>query len=182
MPDNGKLANVKIFKFDPTVDTKPQYKVFNVPYEGMRVLDVLKTLYHGSDPELAFRWGCEGAHDSRCGACAVMVNGRPALSCRRPAGVEMVIEPHPKFEIIRDLVVDFNKIRGDISKREPYVKITVDPEKCVKCADCVSICPVGVYGTKGGEIILADPASCCGETCKQCVTFCYKNAIAVETI
>ena len=52
--------------------------------------------------------------DCRCGVCAIMVNGRPALACRKMAEAEMVI----------------------------------DPDKCEKCADCVTICPVGVCETR----------------------------------
>jgi len=182
MPDNKELASVKIFKFDPAIDKGPKYEKFNVPYKGMTVLNVLKTIYHDFDAELAFRWGCEGTGDCRCGACAIMVNNRPALACRKAADAEMVIEPHPKFEIIRDLVFDFNKTRKEVPKKAPSVKITIDPDKCVKCADCVSICPVGVYETKKGEIEPSGLEFCCGETCKQCVTYCHKNAITIETI
>ena len=182
MPANGNLATVKIFKFNPVTDKEPRYEIFNIPYEGRTVLNVLETVYLDFDPELAFRYGCEGKHDSRCGVCAIKVNGLPALACRMISENEMVIEPHPKFEIIRDLVVDFNKIRKDVHKKAPFVKITIDPDKCVKCADCVSICPVGVYEAKKGEIKPSGVEFCCGDTCNQCVTYCQTNAITVEVL
>ena len=180
MSNNGDLATVKIFKFDPDMDEEQRYETFNVPYKGMTVLNILKSIYHNSDPDLCFRWGCEGAHDCRCGACAIAVNGRPALACRRMAEAEMLIEPHPKFEVIRDLVVDFNKIKEDITTKAPSVNINVDADKCVKCADCVSLCPVGVYEIQKGEIIAAGTEFCCGDTCRQCEIFCQANAITVS--
>jgi succinate dehydrogenase/fumarate reductase-like Fe-S protein len=37
----------------------------------------------------------------------------PVFSCHEPATEKMVIKPHPKFTVIRDLVVDFEKPIGD---------------------------------------------------------------------
>jgi ferredoxin len=94
----------------------------------------------------------------------------------------MVVEPHARFEILKDLVVNFNKIKKDIPKKAPSVKITIDPDKCVKCGDCVDICPVGVYETDKGEIKATGVEFCCGDTCDQCVTYCQTGAITVKVI
>ncbi|HLA27923.1 MAG TPA: 4Fe-4S binding protein, partial [Syntrophales bacterium] len=64
-------------------------------------------------------------------------------------------------------------------KKAPSVKIIIDPDRCEKCTDCVFICPVGVYETGKGGIVIAGPEFCCGKTCKQCVIFCHKKAIAI---
>jgi len=178
---NKELASVKVLKFNPAVDKEPKYETFSVPYQGLTVLNVLKSIYHAHDAELAFRWGCEGAHDPRCGACVIMVNDKPVLSCRKLAETEMVIEPHPKYKVIKDLVVDFNEVKKDTKKRTPSVQITIDYDKCVKCADCVNLCPAGVYEAKKGEI---KPSAefCCGDTCGQCVMYCQKNAITIKAI
>ena len=179
MPTKENLASVRIFKFDPAIDKAPRYETFKVPYEGRTVLNVLETVYRDFDRELAFRYGCEGKHDSRCGACAVELNGVPALACRKISEKEMVIGPHPKFEILKDLVVNFNEVKKDTPKKAPSVKISIDPEKCIKCADCVDICPVGVYEAKKGEIGVSGAEFCCGDSCHQCVTFCQTGAITV---
>jgi succinate dehydrogenase/fumarate reductase-like Fe-S protein len=180
MSGNGDLAKVKIFKFDPEVDKEPTYETFQVPCEARTVLNVLEAVSRDFDEGLAFRIGCEGKHDSRCGACAIQVNGRPALACRKISEKEMVIEPHERFEIIRDLVVDFNRIRKEVPERAPSVKITIDREKCIKCADCIALCPVGVYEAVKGEIMASGVQFCCGDTCNQCVTYCQARAITVE--
>ena len=182
MPTNQKLASVKIFKFDPAVDKTPRYETFKVPYEGRTVLNVLESVYRDFDRALAFRFGCEGKHDSRCGVCAVDVNGVSALACRKISEKEMVIEPHAKFEILKDLVVNFNEVKKDRPKRAPSVRINIDPEKCIKCADCIDICPVGVYEAQKGEIEVSGAEFCCGDTCNQCVTFCQASAITVSAV
>jgi succinate dehydrogenase/fumarate reductase-like Fe-S protein len=179
MPQDTKYASIKVFKFDPAFDKEPRYEVFEVPCQGNSVLNALKTIYHEYDSSLAFRWGCEGAGDCRCGACAIMVNSKPALACRKVSDDKMTLEPHPKFEVIKDLVVDFSKPKK-APKLPPAVQIMIDNNVCVRCGDCISICPVGVYTTRKGEIRIEGSQFCMGETCKQCVTYCQANAIRIE--
>jgi succinate dehydrogenase / fumarate reductase iron-sulfur subunit len=100
-------AQVRVFRLDPGTDATARFDDWEVPYEeGQTVLDVLIYIYEHFDPTLAFRWGCKKGH---CGSCPVQVNGHPAFSCRERAAAELVVEPHSKFEVIKDLVVDFEK-------------------------------------------------------------------------
>lgn len=57
------------------------------------------------------------------------------------------------------------------------VSITIDRKKCVGCEDCVFICPVSVYKIEKKKAVVADRGSCCGETCRMCVDYCWKDAI-----
>ncbi|MBI2954033.1 MAG: hypothetical protein HYY30_06950 [Chloroflexi bacterium] len=99
-----KLAHVRIRRFDPERDTEPYYQEFDgIPFEARSVLEVLHTVYEEHDSSLAFRRLCTRGF---CGSCFVVVNGEPVLSCQFPALPYMTIEPHPKFPVIRDLVVD----------------------------------------------------------------------------
>lgn len=100
----GELALVKIFRYDPEVDSGPRYDEYRVPYLYRTVLDVLHDVYENHDSTIAFRWGCS---KGRCRACVVSVNGQPALACMKLAEKEMKIEPHPKFKVIKDLMVEF---------------------------------------------------------------------------
>jgi NAD-dependent dihydropyrimidine dehydrogenase PreA subunit len=79
-------------------------------------------------------------------------------------------------------VVNFNEVKKDATPRVPSVRIAIDPDKCIKCADCVDICPVGVYEAKKGMIEVSDAEFCCGDTCNQCVTFCQAGAITVAAL
>ena len=106
--DEDSLAIVKLFRFDPEVDDNPWYSDFKVPYKGRTVLDVLLYIYENLDISFAFRWACgKGC----CRSCVASVNERPALTCMAPASRYMKIEPHPKFRIVKDLIVDINKPR-----------------------------------------------------------------------
>ena len=101
-----ELALVKLFKFAPEVDKEPRYDEYRVPYLGRTVLDVLRYIYENLDSTFAYRWACT---KNFCRACVVSVNGRPALACMKAAEKEMSIEPHPKFKLIKDLLVDLKK-------------------------------------------------------------------------
>jgi len=102
----NELGTVKLFRFDPEVDNKPRYDEFKAPYQGHTVLDVLRYIYENLDSSFAFRWACKRCF---CRCCVVSVNGRAVLSCTAPAQKEMKIEPHPKFTLIKDLIVDLDR-------------------------------------------------------------------------
>jgi succinate dehydrogenase/fumarate reductase iron-sulfur protein len=103
----GKRVRARIFRFDPKRDEKPEYRSYKVPIvEGNTVLDVLLYVYENYDPGIAFRHSCQHA---KCGVCSVTVNGKVVLACIHRAENDMVIEPLKGFEVIRDLVIDFDK-------------------------------------------------------------------------
>jgi NAD-dependent dihydropyrimidine dehydrogenase PreA subunit len=98
----------------------------------------------------------------------------------------MILEPHPKFKVIRDLAIDFDRTRAPEMDARPQVKITVDPDKCDGCRDCVFICPIGVYDLQkkgeGAVSVPVDITNCCGEVCSQCSIFCKNTAILIRDI
>ena len=99
-----ELCSVKIFRYDPEVDSAPRYDEYRVPYLQRTVLDVLRDIFENHDSTIAFRWGCG---KGRCRGCVMSVNENPALACMKLAEKEMKIEPHPKFKVIKDLIVEF---------------------------------------------------------------------------
>ncbi len=107
--NESELAKVKIFRFDPEVDTEPRYSEFEAPYQGRTVLDVLLYIYENMDSSIAFRWACKKTF---CRGCILSVNGKPVLSCTAPAEKNMMIEPHPKFKVIKDLVVEITPTKN----------------------------------------------------------------------
>lgn len=98
---------VKIFRFDPTTDSRPTHDVYRFGSAHVpTILETLETIYQEHDGTLAFRGSCGLG---RCGSCTVMLNGRPVLACQTklPAG-ESVIEPllASNCKIVKDLIVD----------------------------------------------------------------------------
>lgn len=147
----------KIFRFDPSIDEKPRYETYEVPYEkDMRILDVLIAVGDDLGKGIAHRWYC-GV--KRCGACSATVNGKPVAVCWEPAEENMIIEPLPNFPIIRDLVVDrqgYDKVvssfRKFLVRREKPRKFPEDIRheemihvynlvQCTECLLCTSVCP-----------------------------------------
>jgi len=101
-----ELAVTKVFRFDPAADKKPRYDIYEVPYRDRTVLDVLNIIYENCDPGLSFRSGCKAGS---CGCCPVLLNNEPVFACQKLAEINMTIEPHPKFKVIKDLVVDLDQ-------------------------------------------------------------------------
>ena len=59
-------------------------------------------------------------------------------------------------------------------------QITVDPEKCTGCGECVDICPVDVYELQDGKSVPVNADECVG--CESCVEVCEQEAITVKEV
>ena len=103
----SELALVDIFRFDPKEGGSPRYETYEAPYKEMTVLDVIRYIYEHYDPTLSFRCGCD---IGRCYGCLLLVNGVSVVACEKAAEARMRIEPLKKFQVIKDLVVDFDKL------------------------------------------------------------------------
>lgn len=135
------------------------YRVRVVP--GLTVLSVLNRIRDEIDGSLAFRCSCRSAI---CGSCAMVINGKIDLACRTQVATfnsdEIILEPLPNFEVIRDLVVDMTPFWDMYERIQPYLIRNSDvPEKeipqseedrkkidqfvnCILCACCYGACPV----------------------------------------
>lgn len=99
----------KIERFDGTKNFIQDYTFSHQP--GKTILWGLLTIKETLDPTLAFTAACRAAV---CGACAVRVNGQALLACATPLdstlerfGTTLTIGPLQNFQVIRDLVVDW---------------------------------------------------------------------------
>lgn len=152
-----------IYRFDPTVDTKPRYQSYTVQAEPTdKVLDCLNKIRWEQDATLAFRASC--AHGI-CGSDAMLINSNIALACQKlirdfKTGNNFVIEPLPLFRVLKDLVVDlepfFEKYRSvkpflindeappDKERlQDPSDQATIEPAlRCILCASCTAACPI----------------------------------------
>lgn len=117
----------------------------------------------------AIRWECS-CRQKLCGACAMVINGRPSLACSEfvdaDKDAELMLEPLKKFPVIKDLSVDRSSIaehqklammylgeRGKLVKTEHQYQYSV--AKCLKCGLCLEVCPnyVGPEGNFYGAVL-----------------------------
>lgn len=96
-----------------------------------------------------------------CGACAMVIDGRPALACetlvRDLKSGEIEIRPLRKFPVIHDLLVDRFSIQENLMKTNVFIGEYQPSEdgdhrhqytaaKCLKCGLCLEVCPNYVNG------------------------------------
>lgn len=159
----GDIYTFKILRYDSSVPEKrPEFQFYRIRViPGLTVLTVLNRIRDEIDGTLAFRASCRSAV---CGSCAMVVNGKIDLACRTQVASfdtrEIILEPLPNLEIIKDLVVDMTPFWNMYEKIRPYlVRNSTDPEKeihqseedrkridqfvnCILCACCYGACPV----------------------------------------
>lgn len=181
------MVKLKVFKFNPVKDSAPRFVEYSAPLLGQTLLEALLYVLEKHDPELSFRYGCGGSGaDQRCGSCALLANRKPVLACKEVVrDKRIVLEPHPKFRIVKDLIADFSLPREKrIKDTKPELLPTIDSERCTGCGVCVMTCPVQVFSLKRERIkrvaVVSDPGSCCGNSCLQCVIYCAQNAVFLE--
>ena len=124
-------------------ETKARYVRYEVPKrKGMTVLEALFYIQDHLDSSLAFRYSCRGAI---CGSCSITIDKVPELACRTQVATvktmkkpvklpefkfgdhpdwdeknEILIEPLPNMEIIRDLIVDMEPFWEFYREVQPY--------------------------------------------------------------
>ncbi len=158
----------RIKRFNPKKDEKPYYQEYSLKVpKGMTILEALQVIKDTQDSTLSFRAFCRSAI---CGSCAVKINGYPKLACKTQVLNEvsiygtdtLTIEPLDNMEVIRDLIVDWDKPIEKMEKMHPYlipnpevVPETLDEESrvypeehkrydsftdCILCTTCYSVC------------------------------------------
>jgi succinate dehydrogenase / fumarate reductase iron-sulfur subunit len=163
---NGNIDSpyiIKLFRFNPDTDQEPHYDTFSrrFPY-GTTVLEALLNIQETEDDSIAFRFSCRSAV---CGSCGMLVNGAPVLACRTQLaaliGNQVLLEPLPNMEIIKDLVVNMAPFWESYRRIEPWLHTNgaeppqeewlqspqeerkLDPYiNCILCACCYGACPV----------------------------------------
>ena len=155
---------VKIKRQDRPGD-KPYWQSFNVDISGdATVAALLDQLNYEGDPmdtdgnvARRIRWECS-CMQKACGACAMIINGRPALACDtflRDIKGDLVLEPLSKFRVVSDLVVDRGIIHENLEELYLEGPARYKPKeyehqytaaKCLKCGLCLEVCPNYMQG------------------------------------
>jgi len=130
-----------------------RYDTFHIECSGnMTVAFLLDEINKTAKEPVAWECSCR---QKMCGACAMVINGRPRLACNtfvRDIGAGIRLEPLSKFPLIRDLTVDRSGMRDIILKMQAYptegaVADYADHERqylastCLMCGCCMEVCP-----------------------------------------
>ena len=141
----------------------PYWQTF--AYDGTREITVaalLDLLNYADDPidtegnpAPRIHWECS-CMQKVCGACAMVINGRPSLACNTflgdILGDELILEPLSKFPVVKDLIVDRRVIEDNLKRARLYLgeldqfdqslyQQQYTAAKCLKCGLCLEVCP-----------------------------------------
>lgn len=106
------------------------------------------------EPALEIKWECS-CLQKKCGACAMLINGRPTLACDAKLsenGDVINIAPLKKFPVIADLTVDRQVIFENLKTIGLWLEENAEPSerraviaheasRCLQCGCCLEVCP-----------------------------------------
>ena len=159
----ARTLTFNIFRYNPSDPaSSPHMDRFELPEtERMTLFIALNKIREEIDPTLMFDFCCRAGI---CGACAMVINGRPGLACHtktKEMPAEITLMPLPVFKLVGDLSVDTGTwFRGMYQKVESWVHTdkTFDPkaqeermdnalaeqiyelDRCIECGCCVGAC------------------------------------------
>jgi len=162
---NPRKLTFEIFRFNPqdpdaTAHTD-RFELVEEPFMSLYI--ALNRIRETQDPSLQFDFTCR---ESICGACGMLVNGRPALACKtltHRLPDQITLFPLPVFKLVGDLSVDTGAwFRQMVERTEAWVhtKAEFDPaaeeqrmddelaqaiyegDRCIECGCCIAACGV----------------------------------------
>jgi len=144
--------NIKIKRYnaEASQDTLVSYEV---ALDNPTLLEALNHVKATLDTSLSYNAGCRSGV---CGSCAMRVNGTEELACAYKLSDGDVIEPLKNLPVIRDLIVDTNKMmefnlmaKAWSSDNEENIAVSQEQSEvnelqsdCILCGACFSACPV----------------------------------------
>ncbi|MEZ6094519.1 MAG: succinate dehydrogenase iron-sulfur subunit [Pirellulaceae bacterium] len=177
-----KSFKVKIRRQD-TPESRVYWESFEVPYEpDMNVINALQKIAAMSKTASGkvttpVAWDC-GCLEEVCGSCTMVINGKVRQSCSAlidrllEHGSEITLEPMSKFPVVRDLVVDRQRLFHNLKRVKAWVPVDTyfdmgpGPKQtreqqeenyplseCMSCGCCLEACPqfskIEVHRKKG---------------------------------
>lgn len=159
----GRQLQFEIFRYNPQKKGDvPHMQTFTLDETpNMTLFIALNRLREEQDSSLMFDFCCRAGI---CGACAMVINGRPGLACQtktKDQPSRITLHPLPIFKLVGDLAVDTGVwFREMYAKTESWVHTTrqFDPkkqeermdnevaeqiyelERCIECGCCVAAC------------------------------------------
>lgn len=149
---------------DKSYYQKFEYECVN---DSDTVLTMLNNLNLNDDlkDKIVFKQSCL---QGKCGACAMLINGKPRLACKIKVKDYdyLKLEPLKKFPVIEDLVVDRTIMQENLKMLNVYLsddaivnekrnELSYEASRCLQCGCCLEVCPNfrignGFTGMAGG--------------------------------
>lgn len=164
-------------KRQATPSSQPYWETFEVPHRPMmNVISVLQEIQKNpvtveGKTVLPVVWECNCLEEI-CGACTMIINGRVRQACSaliEDVGTDLTLEPMTKYPVVRDLLVDRQRMFEAHKKVMAWVEVDgthslgpgprsspADQEiryplsKCMTCGCCCEACP---NYTRDGEFL-----------------------------
>jgi fumarate reductase iron-sulfur subunit len=160
----GRTLTLNIFRYNPQdTESQPHMQAYQIEEtQSMTLFIALNQIREEQDPSLQFEFCCRAAI---CGACAMVINGRPELACHtmteKIKNPNITLLPLPYFKLIGDLTVDTGQWFRDLNTKIGswiHTDTEFDPnkpedrmdnelaeeiyelERCVECGCCVAAC------------------------------------------
>lgn len=159
----GRKLNFYIFRHNPQdPESKPRIDHFELEETlRMTLFIALNKIREEQDPTLQFDFCCRAGI---CGACGMIINGRPGLGCRtQTSDLPDVInlKPMPAFKLVGDLSVDTGTWFREMNQHVEswiHTQEEFDPnaeekrmdndtaeqiyelDRCIECGCCVAGC------------------------------------------
>lgn len=153
--------------------SRPYWETFAYEVQGENdtVATALQAIAGAPFPEggrpLAWENSCL---QKRCGACAMIINGKPALACNaflKDLPQETItLEPLRKFPVVEDLVVDRTILMENLKQLSVWLKedadlrsedLAFEASVCLQCGLCLEVCPNFAPGGAFGGMAAMNP-------------------------
>lgn len=139
---------------------KPYVQRITLETDDTTVAQALDIINAGELADDPISWDCS-CKQKKCGACAMLINGRPRLACDTrlsefPKG-KIALAPLRKFPVVRDLTVDRSIIFENLKALGSWLEkdaenddtgISYDASRCLQCGCCLEVCPNFYAGGK----------------------------------
>lgn len=163
----------------PSPTAEPAWEEFEIPYRpGLNIVSALQEIQRNpvncacqSTTPVAFEASCV---EEVCGSCTMIINGQVRQGCSalvdkllEEGGPVITLEPMTKFPVVRDLVVDRERLFEDLQVVKAWVPVDgtwdlgpgprQDPGEqewmyklstCMSCGCCLEVCPNYNDGTE----------------------------------
>ena len=159
----SRTLTFNIFRHNPTdPESVPRTQTYLLDEtESLTLFIALNQIREEQDPSLVFDFCCRAAV---CGACAMVINGRPGLACKtktKDLPDTITVMPLPFYKLVADLSVDTGTWFREMYQRiESWIHTekAFDPEeeeermsnaeaneiyeldRCIECGCCVAAC------------------------------------------